>query len=132
MVLSASGAPQVDKKLTPFDPQFFTAQFGQNQGHCDIQFVAAGGPMPSVLGNVAQGSYLGEPSPYYINGGKLVTSLAGTPIESTIYKLGDKHLGARSDEFGFANYEVIEPPAVLVDLKEIKLPPGHDAKAPLK
>ncbi len=33
--------------------------------------------------------------------------LAGTPIEVAAYKLGDKFYGARSNEFGFANYEII-------------------------
>jgi len=36
--------------------------------------------------------------------------LAGTPIEVTANKLGDKYYGARSNEFGYANYEII--PAV--------------------
>jgi len=52
-------------------------------------------------------SYLGTTSPYYINNGKIVTGLAGTPIEVTAYKLGDKYYGARSNEFGYANYEII-------------------------
>ena len=39
-----------------------------------------------------------------------VTELVGTPIEITVYKLGDTYYGARSNEFGFANYEII--PAV--------------------
>jgi len=30
----------------------------------------------------------------------------GTPFEVTVYKLGDKYVAARSDEFGHANYEV--------------------------
>ena len=33
--------------------------------------------------------------------------LAGTPIEVTAYKLGDKYYGARSNEFGYANYAII-------------------------
>jgi hypothetical protein len=33
-----------------------------------------------------------------------------TPIEVTAYKVGDKYYGSRSDEFGYANYEII--PAV--------------------
>ena len=33
--------------------------------------------------------------------------IAGTPIEVTAYKLGDKYYGARSNEFGYANYEII-------------------------
>jgi hypothetical protein len=39
-----------------------------------------------------------------------VTSLVGTPIEISVYKLGDKYFGARTNEFGYANYEIV--PAV--------------------
>ena len=39
-----------------------------------------------------------------------MTDLVGTPIEISVYKVGDKYLAARSNEFGYANYEVI--PAV--------------------
>ena len=48
--------------------------------------------------------------PYFINNGKLVTTLAGTPIDIAVYKVGDKYMGARSNEFGYVNYEII--PAV--------------------
>ncbi len=41
---------------------------------------------------------------------RFVTALVGTPLEITVYKLGDKYVGARSNEFGYANYEII--PAV--------------------
>ena len=29
-----------------------------------------------------------------------------TPFEITVYKLGDKYVAARSNEFGHANYDV--------------------------
>ena len=51
--------------------------------------------------------YLGTTSPYYIINGKIVTSLVGTPMEITVYKLLDKYVGMRSNEFGYANYEII-------------------------
>ena len=44
---------------------------------------------------------------YIIQNGKIVTELVGTPIEITVYKVGDKYVGARSNEFGYANYEII-------------------------
>jgi hypothetical protein len=31
----------------------------------------------------------------------------GTPIEIAVYKVGGKYVGARSNEFGYANYEII-------------------------
>jgi hypothetical protein len=52
---------------------------------------------------------LGTTSPYYINNGKLVTELTGTPFGITVYKMGDKYFGARSNEFGYANYEIVPP-----------------------
>jgi hypothetical protein len=33
--------------------------------------------------------------------------IVGTPIEVGVYKLGDKYYGARSNEFGYVNYEII-------------------------
>ena len=32
--------------------------------------------------------------------------IEGTPFEVTVYRLGDKFVAARSNEFGYANYEV--------------------------
>lgn len=43
---------------------------------------------------------------YEIRDGKLVSELDGTPFEITVYKLGEKYMAARSNEFGYANYEV--------------------------
>lgn len=54
-------------------------------------------------------SYLADSSAYFINNGKIATTLQGTPIEIAVYKVGDKYVGARSNEFGFANYEIIPP-----------------------
>ena len=36
----------------------------------------------------------------------LVTTIANTPFEITVYKVGDKYVAARSNEFGYANYQV--------------------------
>ncbi len=63
--------------------------------------------LPSAVGDVADASYLGASKAYYINNGKIVTALVGTPIEIAVYKMGDRYLGACSDEFGYANYEII-------------------------
>jgi hypothetical protein len=43
---------------------------------------------------------------YQIRDGRLVTDVNGTPFEVTVYKLGDRYVAARSNEFGYANYEV--------------------------
>ena len=49
---------------------------------------------------------LGSPAPYEIRGGEIITTLGETPFAVTVYKLGDKYLAARNNEFGYANYEL--------------------------
>ncbi len=51
---------------------------------------------------------MGSPAQYQISGGRIITTLEMTPFDVTVYKLGDKYLAARSNEFGYANYEVEE------------------------
>jgi hypothetical protein len=43
---------------------------------------------------------------YKIRDGHSITYIGGTPFEVIIYKLGNKYLASRSDEYGYANYEV--------------------------
>jgi hypothetical protein len=104
---SASGKTDAKQSLTPIDPRYFASKFSPNQGQAQINHAGRGVVQPSAFGDVAERSYLGTATPYYINNGKIVTDLAGTPIEITAYKLGDKYYGARSNEFGYANYEII-------------------------
>ncbi len=40
----------------------------------------------------------------------MVTNISQAPYAVTIYKLGDTYYGARSNEFGYANYEIIPSP----------------------
>ena len=105
--ISYSASGKTDAKLTPIDPRYFASKFSPNQGQAQINHAGRDGVQPSAFGDVAGRSYLGAATPYYINNGKIVTDLAGTPIEITAYKLGDKYYGARSNEFGYANYEII-------------------------
>jgi hypothetical protein len=49
---------------------------------------------------------LGAPAAYEIKDGQIVTTLDNTPFAVTVYKVGDKYIAARSNEFGYANYEV--------------------------
>jgi hypothetical protein len=104
---SASGPAPSGQPLRPIDPAYVTSQLAENQGQTKIDHAGRQFVEPSAVGNVAEASYLGTSSPYYINNGKLVTVVAGTPIETTVYKLGNKYIGARSNEFGYANYEII-------------------------
>jgi hypothetical protein len=62
---------------------------------------AKGGDLLQVMHSVSNSS-----ASYEIKDGHIVTTLEGTPFELTVYKSGDKYLAARSNEFGYANYEV--------------------------
>jgi hypothetical protein len=90
--------------------QSFTAE-----GQTTLFRVGSGAEMPSGFGAVAQDGYQGLTSPYKIEGGKLVTYLSQDPYAFTFYKLGDAYYAARSNEFGFANYEIIPPPKFAVN-----------------
>jgi hypothetical protein len=48
----------------------------------------------------------GGDAQYEIRDGHLVTQLAGTPFDGTVFKVGDRYLASRSNEFGYANYTV--------------------------
>ena len=45
----------------------------------------------------------------------MVTKVPQDPYSVTIYKLGDTYYGARSNEFGYANYEMIPSPQFVVN-----------------
>src|SRR4029079_11990714 len=104
---SASGNANPGQTLAPIDPSYLTSKLDQNQGQSQINHAGRDTVQASAVGDVATASYLGATSPYYINNGKIVTTLVGTPLEVPAYKLGDKYYGARSNEFGYANYEII-------------------------
>ena len=71
--------------------------------------------MPSGYGNVARDGYQGTTSPYKIEGGKLITFVSQDPYAFTFYKLGDTYYAARSNEFGYANYEIIPEPKIAIN-----------------
>jgi len=77
--------------------------------------------LPSLTGDAT----VGNSQAYNIRSGKIVTALAGTPIEITVYKTGDKYLGARSNEFGYANYEIIP---VVGELNPLGAAPGQRSR----
>jgi Protein of unknown function (DUF3604) len=108
MTFSASGPAAAAS--APIDPSYVTSKLEPNQGQSILSHAGREQLQPSLTDDPARRTRSGVSAPYYINHGKLVTVLAGTPIEVTVYKLGDKFIGARSNEFGYANYEVI--PAV--------------------
>ena len=91
------------------------------EGQTIVYHVGRNVATPSEVGNLATSGYLGMSSPYAIQNGKIVTWLQQTPFEVTIYKLGDKYFGARNNEFGYANYEIIPTVNNMVEH-------GNDAK----
>jgi hypothetical protein len=63
-------------------------------------------PQAGEMWDVWGSSEPGSPAPYEIKDGRIVTTLSGTPFDVMVYKVGDKYTAARSNEFGYANYEV--------------------------
>jgi hypothetical protein len=45
----------------------------------------------------------------------VVTNISQDPFAVTVYKLGDTYYGARSNEFGYANYEIIPSPQFVLN-----------------
>jgi hypothetical protein len=116
IIYGALGKGPDAKPLTPAEPGYVTQRFPANQGQFQVRYVGRNVGMQSLTGDAVDASYLGTSRTYNIVDGKIVTALVGTPIEITVYKLGDKYFGARSNEFGYANYEMIPAVAELSPL----------------
>ena len=96
--------------------QVFEGRYGKD-GQRLILHVDKNVPQPSEFGDAAESGYLGIPGAYTIQNGKLTTMFGNTPFDVTVYKMGDKYIAARSNEFGYANYEILpKEPDNLVDL----------------
>jgi hypothetical protein len=107
IIYGALGKGPDAKPLTPSEPGYVTQRFPANQGQFQVRYVGKKVAMQSLTGDTVDASYLGTSRTYNIANGKIVTSLVGTPVEITVYKAGDKYFGARSNEFGYANYEIV-------------------------
>jgi hypothetical protein len=83
-------------------------------------------PQPGQIGDVMHSGELGSPSSYSIKDGKIVTAFGNLPYEVTVYKVGDKYFGARSNEYGYANYEIVPTP---INLENLSL--GQTERPPL-
>ena len=79
-------------------------------GDMNVWHVGSAATIPSYVGNPIRNGYQGATTPYKIEGGKVITKVAQDPYSMTIYKVGDTYYGARSNEFGYANYEIIPYP----------------------
>ena len=90
-------------------------QFSQNftaEGNTIVFRVGFDADAPSGFGKLAQDGYEGLTGRYQIQGGKLITFVSQDPYAFTFYKLGDTVYAARSNEFGYANYEIIPAPQI--------------------
>jgi len=86
-----------------------------DQGDMNVWHVGPAATIPSYVGNPMRNGYQGITTPYKIEGGKVITKVQQDPYSMTIYKLGDTYYGARSNEFGYANYEIIPYPQIAVN-----------------
>jgi len=71
--------------------------------------------MPSGFGKVALNGYEGTTGRYEIVDGKLVTYVSQDPYAVAIYKLGNTYYGARSNEFGYVNYQIVPAPQIALN-----------------
>lgn len=100
----------------------FKVQWGED-GQMLIMNVDPRIPQPSEIGDMESSSYLGAPGNYAIRDGKIVTWFGNREYNFTVYKVaggskdlmskGDTYVAARSNEFGYANYEVVSTPLFL-------------------
>lgn len=84
-------------------------------GDMNVWHVSPDSTLPSYVGNPVRNGYQGITTPYKIEGGKVITRVQQDPYAMAIYKLGDTYYGARSNEFGYANYEIIPYPQFVVN-----------------
>jgi hypothetical protein len=108
IIYGALGQDGKAKQLTPSDPHYNTQAFPSGQGQYQLRWVGRDTTLQSLTGDAFEASHLGLTRTYNIARGRIITDLAGTPIETTVYKVGDKYVAARSNEFGFANYEIVQ------------------------
>jgi hypothetical protein len=85
------------------------------EGNSNIWHIGHSATTPSYVGDPVRHGYEGVTTSYKIEGGKVVTNISQTPFSMTIYKLGDTYYGARSNEFGYANYEIIPSPQFVLN-----------------
>jgi hypothetical protein len=77
------------------------------EGQSIVYHVGRNDLQPSEVGDVVRSGYQGVSTAYTIQNGKVITSLAETPFEVAVYKVGKDYYGARSNEFGYANYQIM-------------------------
>jgi hypothetical protein len=103
--------------------QAFKAVFAQNGQRLISNLTGGRVSEPAEIGDVMNAGIVGRSTAYQIKNGRIVTFFGNTPVQFAVYKLGDKYYGARSNEFGYANYEAISQPLVLNELGKPEKPP---------
>jgi hypothetical protein len=76
-------------------------------GNDGRRLIQARNSVPSTAEELGHSLHSGDVYTINPDNGKLSTMLDGVEYEITIYKQGKNYIGARSDEFGFANYEIV-------------------------
>jgi hypothetical protein len=117
IIYSAMGKGAAAKPVPSFEPGYNTQQFPTTDGQLQLRYVGKKMAVPSLAGNAPEAGYLGDSRTYTIANGKIQSALVGTPIEIAVYKVGDKYVGARSNEFGYANYEITQAAKELSPLR---------------
>jgi hypothetical protein len=85
------------------------------EGNTTLFHVGRYTTMPSGFGAAMRDGYEGATLPYKIEDGKLITFLSQDPYAFTFYKLGSTYYAARSNEFGYANYEIVPSPQITIN-----------------
>src|SRR5271157_1112298 len=86
-----------------------------SEGNTTVCHIGKNAIVPSGYGNVFREGSEGTTIPYKIEDGRLITLLSQDPYSTTVYKLGNTYYGARSNEFGYANYEIIPSPQYVLN-----------------
>src|SRR5512139_1960236 len=92
----------------------FSANFTA-EGQMTVFHVGRYANVPSGFGNVLRDGYEDATVPYVIKDSKLITMISQEPYSLAVFKLGNATYAARSNEFGFANYEIIAPPQIAIN-----------------
>jgi Protein of unknown function (DUF3604) len=107
-------------------------------GTAVVLHVGSAQMQPSLSGDLPQRSYQTTAATYSISGGKIITYVSSTPIAMAVYKSEASqggqaprdqttYYGARSNEFGYANYEILlKAPANLVALPKSDMIPNDE------
>ncbi|SHG11700.1 Protein of unknown function [Microbulbifer donghaiensis] len=108
----------------------FKVSYSAN-GQRTVWHIGKNVPQPSQVGDVARNGYEGVTSAYSIKNGRVVTFFQEAPFEFAFYKVGDAIYGARSNEFGYANYEVLPKPVEFLNpLGKGEVAPKHGPVPP--